>query len=110
MGDYVLVESRDPFESGDAPYFFKLAGDLAARGEKVTLFLVQNAVLAVRKGAKENSIAAAIDRGVEVMADSFSLRERGVLATERRAGVRLAEIGDLVDQMMADGVPKVLWH
>lgn len=45
MARYVLVESRDPFESRDVSYFYGLAADLAAKGEQVTLFLVQNGVL-----------------------------------------------------------------
>ena len=33
MARYVLVESRDPFESRDVTYFYGLAADLAANGE-----------------------------------------------------------------------------
>jgi len=51
MPQYVMVESRDPFER-DVPYFYNLARDLAAKGEKVTLFLVQNGALASRKNAR----------------------------------------------------------
>ena len=48
MARYVLIESRDPFESRDVPYYYGLANDLAAQGQEVTLFLVQNGVLAAR--------------------------------------------------------------
>ena len=110
MGRYLLIESRDPFESREVSYFYGLAGDLAARGEKVTLFLVQNGALAARKGARENPLAGVLAKGVEVLADSFSLRERAVHSSDRIPAVKQAEIDELVDRMMAEDGTKVLWH
>ena len=109
MARYVLVESRDPFESRDVAYFYGLAGDLAAKGEQVTLFLVQNGALVSRKGTKENPLGDVLKRNVEVRVDSFSLRERGIQDSERHPSVKTSDIGNLVDQIMEEGT-KVLWH
>jgi len=110
MARYVLVESRDPFESHDVRYFYGLAADLAAKGEQVTLFLVQNGVLASRKGAPAHPLAGILERHVEVLADSFSLKERGIQDSERHPSVKPCGIGDVVDKIMAEEGTKVLWH
>ena len=52
MAGYLLIESRDPFESNDVGYYYELAGGLVEAGNQVTLFLVQNAVLAARPSAQ----------------------------------------------------------
>jgi sulfur relay (sulfurtransferase) complex TusBCD TusD component (DsrE family) len=110
MSRYVLVESRDPFESRDVPYFYGLAADLAAKGEQVTLFLVQNGALASRKDAKGNPLDGVLERKVEVLVDSFSLKERGIQDSERHPSVQPSSIDDFVDQVMAKEGTKVLWH
>ena len=51
-----MIESRDFFESCDVSYFYRLAADLAAKGEQVTLFFVQNGALVSRKGVKGNPL------------------------------------------------------
>ncbi len=50
MANYLLIESRDPFECKDVNYYYDLASSLAAEAEGVTLFLVQNGVLPARQG------------------------------------------------------------
>lgn len=109
MARYVLVESRDPFESRDVPYYYTLASELAAKGESVTLFLVQNGVLAARTNIPNNPLAAVLGAKVEVVADEFSLRERGIQETQTLTGVHAVAIDNLVDRMLADGT-KVMWH
>lgn len=110
MGNYVMIESRDPFESRDVPYFYGLAADIAGKGEQVTLFLVQNGALASRKDAKGNPLGGVLDRQVEVLVDSFSLKERGIQDSERNPSVKPSDIDELVDRMMAVAGTKILWH
>jgi sulfur relay (sulfurtransferase) complex TusBCD TusD component (DsrE family) len=55
MRGYLLIESRDPFESTGAARTCELAIQLRAAGHDVALFLVQNGVLAVRSGARRTS-------------------------------------------------------
>ncbi len=109
MARYVLVESRDPFESHDVPYFYGLAGDLAEGGEQVTLFLVQNGALATRQEAAGNPLGGVLKRKVEVLVDDFSLRERGILKSEMDPAIKPATMDDLIDRIMEAGT-KVLWH
>ena len=45
MADYLIIESRDPFESNDVRGSYELATKLAKEGNAVTLFLVQNGEL-----------------------------------------------------------------
>ena len=108
MKKYLLIGSRDPFDSADVENFYVLAGGLAKSGNKVTLFLVQNGVLAARQGAKADGLAGAANEGVEVLADEFSLQERGISANRLIAGVEPAPLDTVVDRM-ADG-SKTLWH
>lgn len=108
MGKYLLIESRDPFESNDVGYYYDLAADLRRAGNDVTLFLVQNGVLPVRPGALSDQLARTITAGVEVLADDFSLRERGIMHDQLLAGVAAAPLDVVVDQL-ADG-RKALWH
>jgi len=108
MGRYLLVESRDPFDSADVQNAYDLASDLARDGHEVTLFLVQNGVLPARWSGKSASLAALSDAGVEVLADDFSLRERGIALERLARGVAPAPLEVVVDHL-ADG-RKVIWH
>lgn len=113
MAKYLLIESRDPFESTDVNYLCKLAGDLAAAGNEVTLFLVQNGVFMARQGVSGNPLAEAVKGGVrnrtEVLADEFCLRERAIKASSLLPGVKSSTIDHLVDLLAQDGV-KAVWH
>jgi sulfur relay (sulfurtransferase) complex TusBCD TusD component (DsrE family) len=106
MADYLLIESRDPFESNDIAYYCDLARGLVEAGNQVTLFLVQNAVLATRPLAQSAALRSLIGAGVTVLADGFALRERGI--TKLLDGVQTAPIEAVVDRMEAGH--KTLWH
>jgi sulfur relay (sulfurtransferase) complex TusBCD TusD component (DsrE family) len=100
MAKYTLIESRDPWDSADSQNFLNLALSLKKNGDTVTLFLVQNAVLAARKSAKSAQLTAIASEGVEILADTFSLRERGVEEGRLASGIKPAEIGVVVDHMV----------
>lgn len=106
---YILIESRDPFDSADTGFVSDTAAALRARGRPVTVYLVQNAVLATRAGARGSQVPGLTQAGVSVLADDFSLRERGIEAGEMTRGVREASIDALVDLVMQPGA-KTLWH
>ena len=111
MAQYVLIESRDPFEYADTTYMYDLAGDLAGRGNGVTLFLVQNGVLCARRGVKNNPVAGMKQKApsVQVQADDFSLRERGISSGGLVDGVSVSSVDNLVDLLVQDGT-KIVWH
>lgn len=108
MARYLLIESRDPFESKDVDYFYDLATGLKSRGNEVTLFLVQNGVLPTRKCAATEALTALSDAGVQILADTLSLQERGMDKLKLGGGAKAAEIDVIVDQL-GDGV-KTMWH
>ncbi len=108
MADYILIESRDPFDSGDVDNFYNLASGLAGNGDKVTVFLVQNGVLPARDGTRATGLSELAAAGVEVLADDFSLAERGINAERLVEGVTAAPLETVVDQL-ADG-RKAIWH
>jgi sulfur relay (sulfurtransferase) complex TusBCD TusD component (DsrE family) len=108
MPKYCLIESRDPFDSNDTNFCHALARQLAAQKNEVTLFLVQNGVLPARAGAKSGDLASLAGAGVKVLADAFSLRERGIDEKRLAAGVTAAPL-DVVLDALGDGT-RVIWH
>jgi len=106
MAGYLLIESRDPFESNDVGYYYGLARGLMGVGNQVTLFLVQNAVLAARPSAQAPQLRELIDAGIKVLADDFALKERGI--TKLLDGVEIAPIETVVNHLEAGH--KTLWH
>ena len=106
MAQYLLIESRDPFESNDVGYYYDLARGLVEDGSQVTLFLVQNGVLAARPSAHSATLDALAQSGVTVLADDFSLQERGIARLAE--GVAAAPIDVVVDHLAAGH--KTLWH
>lgn len=109
MTNYVLIESRDPFESRDTRFVEETATALKQRGHEVTIFLIQNAVLASRQKACDGSIARMVEAGVSLLADDFSLRERGIQCAELRPGIKRSDIEQLVDALVQENT-KAIWH
>ena len=108
MANYLLIESRDPFESNDIGQLYELATGLVREGNSVTLFLVQNGVLPARPGAHSAALSDLSGAGVAVLADDFSLRERGISTDALADGVTAAPLDVVIDHM-ADG-NKTIWH
>src|SRR6187549_746847 len=106
MTSYLLIESRDPFESNDVLYYYELSKGLVEAGNEVTLFLVQNGVLAARPSAHSAALSALCQSGVKVLADDFSLRERGI--SKLTDGVEASAIDVVVDRLAAGY--RTLWH
>ena len=107
MTRYVFIQSRDPFASRDADFVEETAIAAKERGHEVTVFLVQNGVLAAREGARR--LGRLVEAGVMLLADDLSLRERGIRADEIVAGVQEAGISALVDAI-AQKKTKAIWH
>ena len=107
MTEYVLIESRDPFESRDTEFVEQTAMAIRERGHPVTVFLVQNGVFAARKTAAR--FKRLTDAGLLLLADDFSLRERGIEAAELAQGVRESSVSSLVDTITQPNT-KAIWH
>ena len=106
MAEYLLIESRDPFESNDVGYYYELAKGLIEAGNKVTLFLAQNGVMPARPSAHSAALSTLAKSGVTVLADDFSLKERGI--TKLAEGIASSPIDVIVDHLAAGH--KTLWH
>jgi hypothetical protein len=106
MAHYLMIESRDPFESNDVIHYYELSKGLVDAGNVVTLLLVQNGVLAARPSAHSATLSALGKSGVRVLADDFSLKERGI--SQLAEGVAAAPIDIVVDHLEAGH--KTLWH
>jgi sulfur transfer complex TusBCD TusB component (DsrH family) len=109
VSNYVFVESRDPFESPDTAFLADTATSLKKRGNTVTVFLVQNGVFSARKQARRSHLAQLLESGVTVLADDFSLRERGIELEECQGTVKTASIDQLVDLLVQENT-KAIWH
>ena len=108
MASYLLIESRDPFEFRDTVFCPDLARRLADTGNRVTILLVQNGVLPARAGAYSAVLSKLVQAGVEILADDFSLRERGISSERLQPGVKPCAL-DLVIDRLVEGA-KVIWH
>ena len=106
MAQYMLIESRDPFESNDVGYYYDLARGLVENGNQVTIFLAQNGVLPARPSAHSAALSALAQSGVTILADDFSLQERGI--AKLAEGIAAASIDVVVDHLAAGH--KTLWH
>ena len=106
MDHYVLIASRNSREALDANYCFELGTKLASKGHTVAVFMLQNGVLTACEDAPE--LLAARDAGVMLLADSFSLRERGISAARLNESVLSTALDFVVDRLAAGD--KVIWH
>ena len=108
MARFVFVESRDPYECADCARFLDLVAGVRRRSHEVTLFLVQNAVLAAREGASHAGGYSELARaGVAVVADAFALRERAV--DRLASGVEPSGVDRLVSLALTPQT-RVIWH
>lgn len=108
MAKYLLIESRDPFDSSDSGYFSELVQGISNRGNETTLFLVQNGVLSARRGSKHSEMFSKLVKDkVKVLADGFSVKERAIHSLVD--GVEVADIDRFVDMLLQPGT-KAIWH
>ena len=109
MTNYIFIESRDPFESRDTSFVEETATALKQRGHEVTVFLVQNGVLAARKNSRENYLGRLSLEGVTLLADDFSMHERGIPPAELKPGIRPSGIEAVVEILVQENT-KAIWH
>lgn len=104
MNRYLFVQASDAYECR-ADHLRGLASGLANEKVQVTLFLVQNGVLAARAAAAP--LGDLMKAGVRVCADEFSLKERGITAERLAPGVTPAPLELVIDELAAGA--KALW-
>ena len=109
MTKYLFIESRDPFESRDVRFVEETAAALKQRGHEVTVFLVQNGVLAVRRNGVESYLDRLANAGITLLADDFSLCERGIQTAEVTTGIQQSSIEALVEMLVQEN-SRTIWH
>ena len=88
--------------------YTSMASDLQKAGNEVTLFLVQNGVLPARRGPRAAELTALSNAGVTIMADEFSLRERGIDSSRLSEVVQASPLDLVIDEMAAG--TRTIWH
>ena len=97
-----FIESRDPFDVADTAFVADTAAALAARGRAVTVFLVQNGVLATPRGAPAaRRCRASPGRRDRARRRLLAAASAASSAGELGSGSSEASIGTLVDLMIA---------
>lgn len=108
MARYLIVDSRDLTEYTSASYLQKVVGKLKEKGNDVTLFLIENGVIAARKGgAIGKNLSDLSKQGARIMADDISCKARGI--ANLADGVNQGTMDQLAD-MIAEGSDKVIWY
>lgn len=108
MTHYLILESRDPYDSADWGNMQETIVELKKNGHDVTLFLVQNGVLPARKGTSfEKHFTELKTSGINILADLFSLQERGIY--ELPKSVEKSNFDRLVELCLTPDT-KTIWH
>ena len=108
MAKFLMVESRDLMEYRDGEFALELASALKKQGHETTLFLIENATLATRKGSEVASKLTALSKqGVNVLAEDLSLQVRGV--SEHAEGVSESNMETLAE-LILNGSDQVIWY
>ena len=100
MANYVFIESRNPFD-------METAVALKKKGHTVTVFLVQNGVLGARRLADRSPVPDIVESGVTVLADNFSLQERGISIDECAPGLQAGTMDHLIDLIVRENTKSV---
>ena len=108
MARYLIVDSRDLTEYTSGKYIQKVAGKLKQDGNDVTLFLIENGVIAARRGGDvAKNLTDLSKQGTKIMADDISCKARGV--AQLAEGITQASIDQLAD-LITEGSDKVIWY
>ncbi|MEA5512085.1 DsrE family protein [Crocosphaera sp. UHCC 0190] len=105
MAKYFLIESQSPFESTEVNNNYQLAADLAASGNEVTLLLIENGVLAARSFVAAQGLTNL--NKVTLLADKFSLDERGIDSSELASNIEVSSVTSIVNAMSQG--QKMMW-
>ena len=108
MKRFLVVESRDLTEYTSGTTLMSLVEGLGKSGDEVVLFLLENGVIAARKGADAGQgLSRLSDRGTRIFAEDVSCRARGITALAD--GVRESSLDFLADAI-AGGFDNIVWY
>jgi sulfur relay (sulfurtransferase) complex TusBCD TusD component (DsrE family) len=104
MKKWLIVNTRDAYESHECQAITELAVGLQAAGNTVNVFLAENGVLSARRDTNMPALTQLLKRGIAVVGDAFSARERGLTSDSLTPGIELAPIDYVLDRLCHD------WH
>jgi sulfur transfer complex TusBCD TusB component (DsrH family) len=108
MKHYLIVDSRDLTEYVNGSYLPLVVKELREKGHEVTVFLIENGVIAAREGSKMGQVLDALSRnGARILAEDVSCLARGV--NRLSPGISLANL-DLLADSIAGGFDNILWY
>ncbi len=100
--------SRDLTEYVNGKYVPLVVEELRAKGHDVTLFLIENGVIAARDGSKAGKVLNGLsDKGARVYAEDVSCRARGVQTLA--SGISFSNLDFLADSI-AEGFDNIVWY
>lgn len=105
--NYLFIQSQDLFYEARTSTQYKLAIALAGAQGNVSILLVQNAVLATRKGVNPAVYADLRRHNIKVYADELSLNQREISADNINEFVKPAPLNIVIDAMLNGD--KVVW-
>lgn len=107
MKGYLFIQSQDQFYDARTSAQYKLVVSLAQANENVSILLVQNAVLATRKGVSSNIYADFNQHNIQIYADELSLKQREISLEKLSDGIKPVKIDVVIDAMLNGD--KVVW-
>lgn len=108
MKRYLIIGSRDLTEYVNGKYLTLMAETLREKGDEVTLFLIENGVVAARGGSKAGKVLNSLsDLGARVLAEDVSCRARGI--TCLASGISLSSLDVLADSI-SEGFDNIVWY
>ncbi|MFP5393285.1 MAG: hypothetical protein ACLGI6_17325 [Gammaproteobacteria bacterium] len=105
----LMVETRSDWESNDVPDFLRLARGVLQTGMALDLFLVQNSVLLLRSGLRDDLAALAANASCRIWADRYALKLRGLTADDVAGCAAIAGTDELV-RLMTVPHTRLVWH
>ena len=102
MSKYLLIESKDPFSTHAVQEHVELAAALKRAGIGGDALFRAERRAALPAGADGETLHEAIAAGIEVLADDFSLRERGIADADLARGVQPPRRSICVVERLAD--------
>ncbi len=90
---------------------FDLGTQLQALRHDVTIYLLQDGVLAARRSFKagQQLVEEAGRNGLRLLVDGVSARPRGIVGDRLAKGIDVTDMGTLVDLLM-ERSDKAIWH
>ncbi len=108
MDSYLLIETRDHFESLGVQQTYQMAVNLKDKNNEVKLFILHNAVFSFRKNIEiYEPIQNLLKKDIPIFIDEFSVRERGITQKNLRDEIVISSLDTIIEHLIHKC--KVIW-